>query len=346
MLASWQLVQTGRDQDNSPTPGPRFDGATWYANGALWLFSGRGSADDEVPLGDMWRFNLEAHIWAKIPVANVTGRLYAATWVENAVLFMYGGFDLNEPLSELWRFNAVTCQWISEGGERSSEKLTPLARSGSVAWYNGKHRAWLFGGIGQSSPGSQMGVRNDLWSYSSNTNSWMLEMDATNFQTAAPQPRSNASACTTERHCWIFGGIGRSPHGIPLCDLWTFDKSGGEATRWYEFPESGLTASPSRRIAPAFFSDRSENIYLFGGLQADPHRKQLNDLWRFEPSSRTWVEISGNSCSENLAETWPSPRSSCCTWIDAQGDLWLYGGYGVDSSGDSAALGDLWVLRL
>jgi N-acetylneuraminic acid mutarotase len=38
----------------------------------------------------------------------------------------------------------------------------------------------------------------------------------------------------------------------------------------------------------------------------------------------------------------PGARDSAATWIDAAGDLWLFGGYGYDSTGAVGDLSDLW----
>jgi hypothetical protein len=38
----------------------------------------------------------------------------------------------------------------------------------------------------------------------------------------------------------------------------------------------------------------------------------------------------------------PGARSNACTWTDAAGNFWLYGGSGHDAFGNYAALGDLW----
>jgi len=38
----------------------------------------------------------------------------------------------------------------------------------------------------------------------------------------------------------------------------------------------------------------------------------------------------------------PGARSSFSSWIDSSGNMWLFGGYGYDSSGDLGYLNDLW----
>ena len=38
----------------------------------------------------------------------------------------------------------------------------------------------------------------------------------------------------------------------------------------------------------------------------------------------------------------PGGRDSISTWIDSSGNLWLFGGYGYDSTGQLGYLNDLW----
>jgi len=39
----------------------------------------------------------------------------------------------------------------------------------------------------------------------------------------------------------------------------------------------------------------------------------------------------------------PGPRGQSTSWIDALGNLWLFGGTGVDASGTQGQLNDLWM---
>jgi N-acetylneuraminic acid mutarotase len=322
-------------------PTPRLDATTWCSDGALWLFSGQRSIDFEAELDDMWRFDLATQSWSIVPGAP-PGRSDPAVWIESATLFMYGGAIRNSPLNELWCFDTETYEWSANIRSHPGQ-ITPGPRSGSAAWYDGENRAWLFGGIGQSSAGS-MEIRNDLWSYSSQTDSWREEIAASSHSSGMPRPRTHASMSVTEKTVWIFGGLGRSERGVPFSDLWSFEKRNGEATRRWD--SSANSASyPSSRVSPALFADRAENVFLFGGLQNEPHRRHLNDLWRFETSTRQWLDVSGNRSTQSVVEPWPSPRSNCCTWIDEAGQLWLFGGYGTTPNGDPGMLGDLWLAR-
>jgi N-acetylneuraminic acid mutarotase len=107
--------------------------------------------------------------------------------------------------------------------------------------------------------------------------------------------------------------------------------------------------------------DASGKIWLFGGLGLDSAGTNgyLNDLWMFDPKlggtgEWTWMGgsnivggnggqpgvygILGTTASANV----PGARFSPVSWIDASGNLWLFGGQGYDWAGTLGDLNDLW----
>ena len=82
----------------------------------------------------------------------------------------------------------------------------------------------------------------------------------------------------------------------------------------------------------------------------------LNDLWEFNPSTRTWAWMGGGNavgCAGcgmpgvygKLSQGDPlqfGGRIQAVGWTDSNGNLWLFGGIGYDSIGRSGFLNDLW----
>jgi N-acetylneuraminic acid mutarotase len=80
-----------------------------------------------------------------------------------------------------------------------------------------------------------------------------------------------------------------------------------------------------------------------------------------QPSvSEEWTWMSGSSTvlssghgqpgvygtlGQPAAQNTPGARSSASTWIDAAGRLWIFGGVGFDSGGNSGSLNDLWMFN-
>ena len=83
----------------------------------------------------------------------------------------------------------------------------------------------------------------------------------------------------------------------------------------------------------------------------------LNDLWELNLSplsSGAWM--SGSSVSNKTgaygtlgmpaAGNAPGGREFASSWTDGSGNLWLFGGAGLDASGTSGWLNDLWEYQL
>ncbi len=111
---------------------------------------------------------------------------------------------------------------------------------------------------------------------------------------------------------------------------------------------------PGARYSASSWIDSSGNLWLFGGYGDDSTGAvgKLNDLWQYSPGTRAWTWISGGD-ADNAAGVYgtrgtaaasnlPGARQAANAWIDSSGNLWLFGGYGYDSTGVLGYLNDLW----
>jgi N-acetylneuraminic acid mutarotase len=103
------------------------------------------------------------------------------------------------------------------------------------------------------------------------------------------------------------------------------------------------------------WTDRVGNLWLFGGSGFFPTGTSfdLDDLWEFNPTAKTWTWVSGSVNSGNAhgvygtmgtaaASVFPGARTGSVSWTDGSGNLWLFGGTGYDSTGTGGLLNDLW----
>ena len=75
----------------------------------------------------------------------------------------------------------------------------------------------------------------------------------------------------------------------------------------------------------------------------------LNDLWEFKNGQWIWVSGSKSTSQPGAygtlgvpsAANVPGARVNAMTWIDSNGTLWLFGGFGL-GTGSTGALNDLW----
>jgi hypothetical protein len=174
-----------------------------------------------------------------------------------------------------------------------------------------------------------------------------------------PGTRYSASSWTdTNGNYWLFGGFGYDSGNTTagnLNDLWEYSPSMSE-WRWVAGSSSrnqkGVytgTPYPGARDGAVTWTDASGNFWLFGGFGYDSGTLaagDLNDLWKYDPTTNTWTYVSGSNLVNQPgvysgAEV-PGARDSAVGWIDGSGNLWLFGGEGYDSTTTFGDLNDLW----
>jgi N-acetylneuraminic acid mutarotase len=125
---------------------------------------------------------------------------------------------------------------------------------------------------------------------------------------------------------------------------------------------------PGGRQQSVTWSDSSGGVWLFGGFGYDSAGMsgQLNDLWKFDPTlgaNGEWTWMSGSSTTilgyqtsgdvngrpgiygtlgTASPATVPGGREQVASWRDAAGNLWLFGGLGIDANANTGYLNDLW----
>jgi N-acetylneuraminic acid mutarotase len=193
-----------------------------------------------------------------------------------------------------------------------------------------------------------------------------------------PESR-NASATWTDAsgNLWLFGGESYLPMPgtigatILFNDLWEFNPRTGE---WAWASGSNVTDAsgvygtegvastgntPSARSGSVTWTDGSGNLWLFGGFNPNVYSNPpvdfwFNDLWKFNPTNRTWTWVSGSSTPNapgsygtlgNASGGFPGARFGAVSWTDRLGNFWLFGGEGYDSTHNVVMLNDLWKLN-
>lgn len=288
-------------------PGARFGAAVWTdQKGDFWLFGGSGfdSAGNNGTLNDLWRFDPSSSNW---------------TWFAGAstVPSCAAGKDCGASGS----YGAI--------GNPSSSN-SPGARTGAVTWTDSSGNLWLFGGSGYDSAGN-VGDLNDLWEFNPSTSEWT-------WMGGSSTVPGSCFPFTICGNPGVYGSLG-TPSSANI---------------------------PGGRSGAVGWTDKSGNFWLFGGeanyWYAEGYHGDMNDLWEFSPSTREWTWMGGaNSplvscngltlCSPTgVYGAWQTPasgdqpgaRESSVSWVDANGDFWLFGGDGVDAAGNYGRLNDLW----
>jgi len=135
---------------------------------------------------------------------------------------------------------------------------------------------------------------------------------------------------------------------------WTWESGSDTAKVVGVYGTQGTASTsnvPAARGNSVSWTDGSGNLWLFGG-GAWPSPGQLNDLWEYSPTAKTWTWVSGSSTVDAIgvygtlgvaaASNVPGARSNPVGWTDTSGNLWLFGGEGYDANGKIGGLNDLW----
>jgi N-acetylneuraminic acid mutarotase len=340
--------------DPSNLPGGRESPVSWIdSSGKLWLFGGIGLGLRLGHLNDLWKYDPATDEWTWVSGSND---------VEQAGV--YGSRGIADPAN------------------------VPGARQSSVSWIDSSGMLWLFGGHGYDSVGESMFL-NDLWKYDPTTNEWTwvsgskFKDQVSVYGTrgiAAPSnvPGSrwqSASWIDSDGTLWLFGGRGWDSdfNVFELNDLWKYAPTADEWT-WVSgtisafqtgiYGLQGIAAPsnvPGGRHSPVSWIDPSGDLWLFGGYGYDSagNRGALNDLWKYNQTTDEWTWVSGGNIvdQKGVYSTWraasplniPGSRWSSGSWIDASGNLWLFGGIGQDWSGRPGIyqrLNELWMYDL
>jgi len=403
-------------------PGQRVGTVSWIdGNGNLWLFGGYGVNLTGIGgyLNDLWEFNPTAKTWTWVNGANTTNqagvygtqgtpastnvpgaRESAVTWVDsNGNFWLFGGHGVDSTgndghLNDLWEFNPTARTWTWINGANTADQTgvygtqggpattnVPGARIGPVSWIDAKGNLWLLGGYGVSSTGIS-GYLNDLWEFNPSAKTWTWVTGAnTANQTGVygiqgapatsntPGARYGAVSWTDGKgNLWLFGGYGvdSTGNGDWFNDLWEFSPAAktwiwmtgaNTANQAGVFGTQGIPAttnSPGPLYGAVSWIDGGGNLWLFGGDGVDltGNGDWFNDLWEFNPVAKTWTWVSGAKTANQAgvygiqgipsAANISGARESTANWIDSNGNLWLFGGDGIDSTGFAWDLNDLW----
>jgi hypothetical protein len=296
---------------------------------------------------------------AGVPAA----RLGAASWTDNSGnLWLFGGSDAHHYLNDMWEFNASSLggdftggagQWTWQSAANTqfvdnngvyppTANPYPGARTNAATWTDTSGTFWLFGGFGKDGAGT-LGFLSDLWKFSGGTWTFVSGSKLANqigvygtpgtpSSSNLPGGRQEAAAWVDANgNFWLFGGEGEDKNNPPtangiLNDLWEYHPG----TNQWTFVMGDTTANqtgayeaqtvvgPVSTIGAASTCGLSVGLSITGNIICSP------------------VSTSG---------ALPGSRWGASAWTDHGGNLWLFGGWGLDSTGTNGngALNDLWV---
>jgi hypothetical protein len=297
---------------NLGTPGGRDFAASWTdASGRKWLFGGSG-------------FPFPSPFGKQLPGLLNDLWVFDGTWVPanlpvylNSSAGKNGEFEVDlRPLEETNALGSYGTLHASSGG-------APGSRWGSSTWTDAAGNLWMFGGQGYSSTGLDFSLLNDVWE-------------------------------------WIPGGPDTRGAGT-FTGQWIWQAGSNTGNQKGAYGSIGVASSsniPGGRWAAASQTDSSGNVWLFGGqgLDSAGNTGLLSDLWKYNIASGQWTWVSGSNLANTngvygtkgsgVSTNAPGARQAGVLWVDPSNNVWLFGGFGLDSAGTGgpagAILNDLW----
>ena len=134
---------------------------------------------------------------------------------------------------------------------------------------------------------------------------------------------------------------------------WTWMKGDANGNLPAVYGTRGISApanKPLGRYESSEWKDNQGNFWVFGGLGGF---NSYNDLWKFNPASNDWAWMNGDTIPDQAGvygtlgvsspQNKPGARGyGSLTWVDNNGNFWLFGGTGYDRNGSYGDLNDLW----
>lgn len=233
----------------------------------------------------------------------------------NGNVYLFGGYETGPapgkgleaaylpkgPVHDFWKFDGEN--WV-----KVIDNAPPVARYLHTAVVYNK-KMYIFGGYNATT------YLSDLWSYSTDTNSWQQVQQKGNVK---PAGRANHIATVTEDGSMIvYGGKVTGGQADPYA--WKFDFATETWTR--------KSANPygSRDCQSA--TTASNQMYVFGGNSSSA---KTNDVFRYDPAADTWVKV---------ATQGTPPDSRAFSSMTTEGSsLWIFGG----EDNNAVAFKDTW----
>jgi N-acetylneuraminic acid mutarotase len=256
---------------------------------------------------------------------------------------------------------------------------TPGARRQPIAWTDASGHFWLYGG---NSVGN-VGMLNDLWEYAPSSGQWVWQGGSQVVGAAAvygtqgapaagndPGAREGAASWTDAAgNLWLFGGddlAGQTWQEFndlwsynPGTGLWTWVGGANTAASAGSYGTLGVPAAgnvPPARTDAITWTDSAGIFWLFGGAQLNANGSYLavfNDLWSYNSSTGLWTWVGGSNTPNAVgvygtegtaaAGNIPGARLGGRAWVDASGNVWLFGGLGPDQAGVAQEYNDFWA---
>lgn len=275
----------------------------------------------------------------------------------NNEIYVYGGASLeSEYSSDFWVYDISQQKWAFISDLGATAITDSITKESTIANPGGRNRAastvdkdgniWMFGGLYYDKFISTTYARSDLWKYNPKTKKFAYfgEFDGSQSK---PVARYRARAWFDDNNnMWMYGGaVDYSNGSQSFNDLWMFNTTtkswtfiSGDKNQSYckDCPNGLYPATPGTggtqyfpraRSDYGYWQDNSGNIWIYGGYAESHGSDEYGDLWKFNPTTKFWTLISGNSTlNPPKTATNPGSRNAPYCWVGNDNKLYMTGG--------------------
>ena len=136
--------------------------------------------------------------------------------------------------------------------------------------------------------------------------------------------------------------------------LWTWESGSSSTNVAGVYGPKGVLSSsymPGSRYDHSGGLCSNGYFWIFGGINLAGNC--FNDLWVYNPSTGSWAWEGGQTTPNATgvygtmgvaaSANMPGARYGQSGWTDHAGNIWIFGGYGIDGFGNIGYLNDLWM---
>lgn len=151
--------------------------------------------------------------------------------------------------------------------------------------------------------------------------------------------------------CGIFATAQKDTAGVWT---WIHGDNTGNPTAIYGMPGVPAPANTPEAVGPSWLDNESNLWVMSTGSNAN--HESISELWKYDRNIHQWTFVKGSTSPLGIYgnkgvsdETcFPGSRYGAVTWVDHNGNFWLFGGNGKSSetTGDGFGdLSDLWMFN-
>jgi MYXO-CTERM domain-containing protein len=333
---------------SGPAPADRGGAAMAYdpVRKKVLMFGGRAASGYDYE--DLWEWDPPSGEWTdrtssgKHPAARAQHAMLYQKSTNKILLFGGGrsssggtsldGTGVSASIGDTWELDSATATWTM-----STPATGPSARHDfGFAWDSTNNKAVLFGGLQVDVPGATGVPKQDTWEWDPGAQTWT---DRTSMGDKPAARMAPAMAYDdTRKRVVLFGGV-NMPNWDNQNDMWEWDTTAGGWTKVRTGAEAGMPAI--RSYSSMVYDHAHARLLMLAGLAPynDPdlgNRGFLpcNEVWEIDPEALTFRDRS-------VAYQGPSARwYHSVAYSPTTGKSYVFGG--VDTSGKSRELSDLW----